>query len=208
MSPAPFYPKKQITTNGKKINKDSHFIKKKSPSPSPPQASSTKPPQRQPVIIYTHSPKIIHTHPNNFMALVQKLTGLSRPDEDDDDDDQEEEEENHIGGNGCNPPKHEPREAVAVKEEKDCVKGEFAKKVAVVCKEENDTSSSVITDDSNCNWSCNMGEVKSCLVAAPPPMLDAPFIPYAKNLGMLGASSTDFLCSNKPLLAYVDALFF
>ncbi|GMP33047.1 hypothetical protein CsSME_00006537 [Camellia sinensis var. sinensis] len=71
-----------------KINKDSHFIKK-SPPPPPPLSSSssssttTKPQHRHrhhPVIIYTHSPKIIHTHPRDFMALVQKLTGLSRSD--------------------------------------------------------------------------------------------------------------------------------
>ncbi|XP_028768242.1 VQ motif-containing protein 8, chloroplastic-like [Neltuma alba] len=34
---------------------------------------------RKPVIIYTHSPKTIHTKPEDFMALVQKLTGKPRP---------------------------------------------------------------------------------------------------------------------------------
>lgn len=54
-----------------KISKDSHSIKK-----------STLPQLRHhPVIIYTHSPKVIHTHPRDFKALVQKLTGMSRPDE-------------------------------------------------------------------------------------------------------------------------------
>lgn len=70
-----------------KISKDSHFIKKSSPSSSSSSSTLaqlvvTKPPQRHPVIIYTHSPKIIHTHPRDFMALVQKLTGLSRSEED------------------------------------------------------------------------------------------------------------------------------
>lgn len=60
-----------------KINKDSHLIKKSSSS------SMSKPQQRQPVIIYTHSPRVIQTHPSNFMELVQKLTGLSRSDADD-----------------------------------------------------------------------------------------------------------------------------
>ncbi|KAL6573709.1 hypothetical protein OROHE_002168 [Orobanche hederae] len=32
--------------------------------------------KRPPVIIYTQSPKIIHTQPQDFMTLVQKLTGL------------------------------------------------------------------------------------------------------------------------------------
>ncbi|CAK9167833.1 unnamed protein product [Ilex paraguariensis] len=75
-----------------KINKDSHFIKKSPPSSSSSSSSSlvsgmasisARPPQRQPVIIYTHSPKVIHTNPRDFMQLVQKLTGLSRSDHDD-----------------------------------------------------------------------------------------------------------------------------
>ncbi|KAI4339012.1 hypothetical protein MLD38_024001 [Melastoma candidum] len=36
-----------------------------------------------PVIIYTHSPKVIQTHPRDFMALVQKLTGMSQSEEED-----------------------------------------------------------------------------------------------------------------------------
>ncbi|KAI6683404.1 hypothetical protein NL676_029317 [Syzygium grande] len=95
-----------------KTNRDSRSIKKPSPSSSssssssttaaaaaapllasasaPPPASAAAPrpsqqqQQRHPVIIYTHSPKIIHTQPRDFMALVQKLTGLSRSSPDDD----------------------------------------------------------------------------------------------------------------------------
>lgn len=85
-----------------KINKASHLIKK-SPSNSLPSSSSSsslynglaattstttpilphhhQQQPRHPVIIYTHSPKIIHTHPRDFMALVQKLTGLSPQDD-------------------------------------------------------------------------------------------------------------------------------
>ncbi|KAJ4709930.1 VQ motif containing protein [Melia azedarach] len=65
-----------------KIGKDSHVIHKSHSSSS----SSTSAPglaqqkqQRQPVIIYAHSPKVIHTQARDFMALVQKLTGLSPP---------------------------------------------------------------------------------------------------------------------------------
>lgn len=72
-----------------KICKESHKIIKKpqlvpQPRVQPPEPAThqlhqqeplqTQPP-RGPVIIYTVSPKIIHTHPNNFMALVQRLTG-------------------------------------------------------------------------------------------------------------------------------------
>ncbi|KAL1221619.1 VQ motif-containing protein 20 [Cardamine amara subsp. amara] len=62
-----------------KVNKDSHVIKK--PPSSPSSSSSTGKP-RHPVIIYTHTPKVIHTNPTDFMALVQKLTGMSRSEED------------------------------------------------------------------------------------------------------------------------------
>ncbi|KAG2321059.1 hypothetical protein Bca4012_055927 [Brassica carinata] len=72
-----------------KIRKESHKIIKKPPlvpqprlqppESAPPQLRQQEPlqsqPPRGPVIIYTVSPKIIHTHPNNFMALVQRLTG-------------------------------------------------------------------------------------------------------------------------------------
>ncbi|XP_027367734.1 VQ motif-containing protein 8, chloroplastic-like [Abrus precatorius] len=34
--------------------------------------------QRRPIIIYTQSPKVIHTKAQDFMALVQRLTGMSR----------------------------------------------------------------------------------------------------------------------------------
>ncbi|KAH0468895.1 hypothetical protein IEQ34_002127 [Dendrobium chrysotoxum] len=42
-----------------KLHKDSHKIIK------------------PPIIIYTVSPKVIHTNPNEFMSLVQRLTGFS-----------------------------------------------------------------------------------------------------------------------------------
>ncbi|KAJ8753680.1 hypothetical protein K2173_026356 [Erythroxylum novogranatense] len=67
-----------------RVNTDSYMINKKSSSSSSSLGvnRSSKTLQRHPVIIYTHSPKVIHTHPKDFMALVQKLTGLSRSDSD------------------------------------------------------------------------------------------------------------------------------
>ncbi|KAG8378131.1 hypothetical protein BUALT_Bualt08G0106200 [Buddleja alternifolia] len=61
-----------------KVRKDSHKIKK--PPVAPPHQSSQPhnpphAPPRPPVIIYTVSPKIIHANPNEFMSLVQRLTG-------------------------------------------------------------------------------------------------------------------------------------
>ncbi|XP_047959174.1 protein MKS1-like [Salvia hispanica] len=63
-----------------KVRKDSHKIRKPPMAP-PPAAGHPHPPPhaapRPPVIIYTVSPKIIHANPNEFMALVQRLTGPS-----------------------------------------------------------------------------------------------------------------------------------
>ncbi|OUZ99366.1 VQ [Macleaya cordata] len=68
-----------------KIRKDSHKIKKPPIAPQLPhqqqqQQKSSQPPAHQhrpPVIIYTVSPKVIHTDANDFMKLVQRLTGPS-----------------------------------------------------------------------------------------------------------------------------------
>lgn len=54
------------------INKNSHLIRK---------SSETKQ-QKGPIIIYTESPKIIHTKAQDFMALVQRLTGNGMSKED------------------------------------------------------------------------------------------------------------------------------
>lgn len=97
MSPAKFQQHQNNILNSLrpsplKINKDSHLIHKLSSSTEASNSSSTstsvvapvggeagaKQLQRNhPVIIYTYSPKVIHTEARDFMALVQKLTGLS-----------------------------------------------------------------------------------------------------------------------------------
>ncbi|KAM0035846.1 putative VQ motif-containing protein/18/20/21/25 [Helianthus debilis subsp. tardiflorus] len=65
-----------------RVHKDSHKIRKPpiAPHPHPYPHHHPQPPQhRPPVIIYTVSPKVIHTNPNEFMTLVQRLTGPSAP---------------------------------------------------------------------------------------------------------------------------------
>ncbi|XP_031117760.1 protein MKS1-like [Ipomoea triloba] len=57
-----------------KVRKDSHKIQKPPVAPPPQQPPPPAPP-RPPVIIYTVSPKVIHANPNEFMTLVQRLTG-------------------------------------------------------------------------------------------------------------------------------------
>ncbi|KAL1533508.1 protein MKS1-like [Salvia divinorum] len=61
-----------------KVRKDSHKIRKPPMAPPPAAGHHHPPPHpapRPPVIIYTVSPKIIHANPNEFMSLVQRLTG-------------------------------------------------------------------------------------------------------------------------------------
>ncbi|KAL4574526.1 hypothetical protein LXL04_021359 [Taraxacum kok-saghyz] len=61
--------KSGVTINGPrpsplKLKQESHTIQKQHHQQ-----------MRKPIIIYTYSPEVIHTKPNDFMALVQKLTG-------------------------------------------------------------------------------------------------------------------------------------
>ncbi|CAN0921530.1 Nuclear speckle RNA-binding protein B [Linum grandiflorum] len=67
-----------------KVRKDSHQIRKPPVAPRPnPNLNPIhhhqqfNQPPRAPVIIYTVSPKVIHTNPDDFMTLVQRLTGSS-----------------------------------------------------------------------------------------------------------------------------------
>ncbi|KAF3438564.1 hypothetical protein FNV43_RR21327 [Rhamnella rubrinervis] len=196
-----------------KINKDSHFIKKSSPSSSSSSSSTlaalavTKPPQRHPVIIYTHSPKIIHTHPRDFMALVQKLTGLSRSDED--------AAAASAATNPVNPSSSEEEE------------NKSSRKI-VVGNEDND-SSSVITEE-NCSTSTSTaGDVvvvggggahhhqhhhqanSSCFVQPQPQQTNNPYsnIPvFTQNYSP--SDHHNFFCANQPgFYNYnTDALFF
>ncbi|TKY69348.1 VQ motif-containing protein 8 [Spatholobus suberectus] len=64
------------------INKDSHLIRKSSSS-STSFVALTKPHKNHsnPIIIYTQSPQVIHTKPRDFMALVQRLTGMTHSSE-------------------------------------------------------------------------------------------------------------------------------
>ena len=64
------HPESAMNSSPLKVSKDSHRIRKP-PLPLP-QVQ-----YRPPIIIHTYSPKIIHTQPDDFMSLVQKLTGSS-----------------------------------------------------------------------------------------------------------------------------------
>ncbi|XP_038876677.1 VQ motif-containing protein 20 [Benincasa hispida] len=182
-----------------KINKDSHLIRKSSSSsntssPSSSSSSTTslvngvKPPQRHPVIIYTHSPKIIHTHPRDFMALVQKLTGMSRSDD----------------------------EASTKATTKSVDENNKGSKKAVV-NDDNESSSVVTTDENCCGGGSGVvegGQVNSCFGAAifePPPPPPPPQLAnsYLTNIPVYRPNSTEFLCTNQPsFFNYDDSLLF
>jgi|UniRef100_A0A2N9IJQ8 hypothetical protein len=194
MSPAQFHAKRDVITNNVfcppplKVNKDSHVIKKSSTTSSSSSTSSlvhgVKPAQhRHPVIIYTHSPKIIHTHPRDFMALVQKLTGQSRSEDDD-----ISQQKSESCGNG--PTSSDDQDNKSVK----------------ILGNDDNESSSVVTDE-NCSSLGDGGghQVNSCFV---PPMFEAVPDPYITNIPVFRPNSAEFLCSNQAFYNYTDTLFF
>lgn len=226
MSPSPFHSKKEITpivtksnnynVNGMlpphlKINRDSHFIKKSSSSPPSSSSSSSstsstminsmaasnKPPQqhRHPVIIYTHSPRVIHTTPKDFMTLVQKLTGLTPLEKKDN--------ENNIVPSSQD--QDQPPNQEAVTSEMVGDKENDQKKVVILRNEDNDVSSSVITDEHI--YGNNIGENREnqCFIASEAPIFEPAFNPYMTNY--LSSNSPEFLYSSPPLMNYSDSFF-
>ncbi|KAI3411393.1 BHLH domain-containing protein [Psidium guajava] len=181
-----------------KTSRDSRSIKKPSPSSSSSSttaaaaapflaAAAAKPShqqqqQRHPVIIYTHSPKIIHTQPRDFMALVQKLTGLSRSSPDDD----------------PKPTPPRPADAAANSGDGDDAEAKSSKAAAAAAGiGEDNECSSVITEE-NCS-SIGDGQVNSCFGAASG--FEAPNgggNRYLSNPPFLPNDAADFLCSNQP----------
>ncbi|XP_057485856.1 VQ motif-containing protein 20-like [Actinidia eriantha] len=206
MSPTQFHehqqqPKREINISNintlpspLKINKDSHFIKK---SQSPPSSSSsasssiaraaatssTKPHHRHPpVIIYTHSPKIIHTHPRDFMALVQKLTGLS-----------------HSSANH-RPLPPQPKQEPAAEEDLKNNRGST----------EDNESSSVVTEE-NCRSSVVRNvQINSCFASNSPSTIFDPKNPCLNNIPFSTPNSTDFLSPPAPTFFtnYTDSFLF
>ncbi|PIA39776.1 hypothetical protein AQUCO_02600323v1 [Aquilegia coerulea] len=197
MSPCKFYDDQQAKKeiNGTrpaplKINKDSHLIQKSSSSSSSSNSSSLSgiatagakqhpPPaqqQRHPVIIYTHSPKIIHTKARDFMALVQKLTGLSHSDED--------QTVHNTQGNDVRG---------------SCLESKGKNNVKAVGHDDT-TSSSVITDENCGGGGITDVQVNSSSVS---PGFDPPN-PYLSDVPFFTPNSSDFFCSSRPYYRYPD----
>ncbi|KAF5197046.1 Vq motif-containing protein [Thalictrum thalictroides] len=199
MSPCKFYDDQQANKkeiNGTrpaplKINKDSHIIHKSSSSSSSSNSSSLSagakqhpPPaqqQRHPVIIYTHSPKIIHTKARDFMALVQKLTGLSHSD-----DDKTAQGNNDVRRGSC-------------------LEDTGKRKNNVKAVGHDDTTSSSVITDENCGGGgiTDVHQVNSSSVS---PAFDPPN-PYLSDIPLFTPNSSDFFCSTRPFYRYPDHMF-
>ncbi|XP_073131665.1 uncharacterized protein [Henckelia pumila] len=162
-----------------RINRDSHAIHKSSSSHQPlvvENAGNSAPKnqtKRQPVIIYTHSPKVIHAQASDFMALVQKLTGYSRS----------EEEEGK-----SSTAKPETATKVDVEEKDYC-----RVKNIVVGYEDHETSSSVLTDDKYVN------EFKPETSIMSPPLYNHMPNPYIVEVPFFAPNSNDSynMCSSR-----------
>lgn len=210
MSPNSFHTKRETTTTANglyhlKINKDSHFIKKSPPSSSSSSSSSLIKPQQQrhPVIIYTHSPKIIHTHPRDFMALVQKLTGLSRSDDD------PAPPVNSDPANNNNASSNNNNMTIPNNNTSSCCEDDD-KNIKGMMNDDNE-STSVITDDNGGGGSSSIGDgqVNSCFVP-PTPIFDQPNASCFNNIPFFTPTSMDFLGSTAqpPFYSYTDSMFF
>ncbi|XP_059664539.1 VQ motif-containing protein 20-like [Cornus florida] len=173
-----------------KLTRDSHFIKKSPPTSSSSSKSSlvnpgmatTKPQPRHPVIIYTHSPKIIHTHPRDFMALVQKLTGLTRSEDDTAADHQ----------------------AMAKPGKDRWKQDDHTTTSSTHVSNDDSESSSVITDEIG----SSVGDVQVNSSPVVPPLFDPPNPCFNNIPPVFGKNPNDFLCSNQPpFYNYTDSLF-
>ncbi|RWW42283.1 hypothetical protein BHE74_00052187 [Ensete ventricosum] len=172
-----------------KIHKDSHLIHKASSSSSSSStttnASSQQQQQQQrhrPVIIYTHSPKVIHTQAHDFMALVQKLTGLSRSTGDD--------------SSPSLPPA--PPAANALRLHKD------SNRAAVSASDDSSSSSENSSLGGDVHVTCSSltsaGAISPiAFEPLPPPN------PFFSEIPMFTPTSEDFICSSMPFYRYPDS---
>ncbi|KAK4358080.1 hypothetical protein RND71_023690 [Anisodus tanguticus] len=202
-----------------KINKASHFIKKSSSNLLPSSSSSsslyngvaaatsttTIPSQqpRHPVIIYTHSPKVIHTHPRDFMALVQKLTGLSPEDD--------HSSPSHPPQPMPQHPKFEPiNEEDLISCSESClgdilgsdkesiyhtdITNNINNKTELLSNDDNE-STSVVTDENNGSYNVGDNSSASCYVP-PPPIFDLANISDNQDIN---SGISDYNCNNNNL---------
>ncbi|CAK7326593.1 unnamed protein product [Dovyalis caffra] len=181
-----------------KINNESHLIHKSysssfSSSNSSSSISIIAPPvvgvkqkqqqqKNQPVIIYTNSPKVIHTQAKDFMALVQKLTGLSRS-----------------NNQETAPPLQERKDHQVV-----VSKGLKSAKVNSNERKHvgnDDNESSSVSTEENCH-----GDAAGGVDTVISPILKPPNAPYFADVPLFTPSS-DFYCAPRPVFRCPDSVF-
>ncbi|KAF3431713.1 hypothetical protein FNV43_RR26447 [Rhamnella rubrinervis] len=142
--------------------------------------------QRQPVIIYTHSPKIIHTQARDFMALVQKLTGVSRPDCDD-------------GSNGVDDSSSFDKEESGNR-----------KLMGGLSHENDNESSSVLTDEINGGGNSDIGNSNNnggvAAAGSNNSMLNLSN-PYFGDVPLFTPNGSDFFCSSRSVYRFPDTVY-
>lgn len=164
-----------------RINRESHSIQKPSHA-----AAGKEIQKRQPVIIYTHSPKIIHAQARDFMALVQKLTGQSRSDNNDDEDyDQGSKRQGRVGSSSSNDMKLE-------------VVGNKS-----VSHEDNESSSAVTEENYGNDYNSTAGYD---VVKVKPSLVSSTATPYLADIPLFTPSAADFFCSPRPGYRCPDTL--
>ncbi|KAH7516520.1 hypothetical protein FEM48_Zijuj10G0143800 [Ziziphus jujuba var. spinosa] len=181
-----------------KINRDSHSIQKPSSSfaaaPVVPASAFPNPQQkRQPVIIYTHSPKVIHTQARDFMALVQKLTGLTHPEDETASFSQKQMESN---GNA--------KDSSSAMSEANAAKS--GNRNPTIISQEETESSSVVTDDNNNNnknysgnsSSSDMEAIRSSSSGSGGSSILSFSNSYFGDVPLFTPNGTDFFCSPRP----------
>ncbi|KAG7944052.1 hypothetical protein I3843_15G078400 [Carya illinoinensis] len=168
-----------------KINKGSHLIHKASSTSSMSISSSVscvapmpRQQQRQPVIIYTHSPKIIHTQARDFMALVQKLTGVSSSRSDYGID---------VNKTTQPPPYREGNEPNA----------------KPVSHDDNESTTSALTDEN----SSGGADFKASLTSNNMSSIQNQTNQYFADMPLFTPNTTNFFCSPRPVLRYPDSAY-
>ncbi|OVA01502.1 VQ [Macleaya cordata] len=201
MSPSQIHDDQQRLINGLrpsplKINKDSHHIQKSSSSSSSSTSGSSSlngvvtavskhhQQQRHPVIIYTHSPKVIHTEARDFMALVQKLTGLSHS-------------EDH------QPAQHNSLESKPPPSSSERNIHNNNKNNNVRATGHDDTTSSSVVTDENCGGIGSDTQVSSSSVS---PVMDPISNPYITDIPVFTPNSLDFFYSSRPFYRFPNSI--
>ncbi|KAJ4843487.1 hypothetical protein Tsubulata_043688 [Turnera subulata] len=193
MSPVKFHHNEHSLINGPRpaplmINKASRVTYKHSSTSSsstnfvaPKVVGGGAKPRNRPVIIYTHSPKVIHTQPKDFMALVQELTGLSRPNK-------------VLDEKASLPPQQEEQLLV--------YKGRSKKAADGACSDIDNESSSILTDEKYGSGGVGASYDDISGVIKPENVDNNPFF---ADMPLFTPNSASFFCSPRPIYKFQDS---